>query len=234
MIFAVLLAAGTGTRMKTSSLPKQFIELGGEPILRLTVDKFLACPKIDHIIVAAPSIWMSHTHDLLRHNRFNKICICEGGKTRQESLYLATKYIESKFPVCEDDIVVSHDVARPFVSLRVIEENINALNYFDAADTVIPSTDTIVESNDNQIISKIPNRRKMYQGQTPQTFRRNRYIKIYEKLDKNYLDIATDAAKILLENGCTVGLVRGDEFNIKITTEYDLRIASFLLGSIHD
>lgn len=234
MNFAVLLAGGIGTRMKASTLPKQFLELGGEPMLRLTVDKFLVCPRIDHIIVAAPSIWMSHTRDLLHDARFADVRICEGGHTRQESLYKAVKHIESVFPVAADDIVISHDVARPFVSLRIIEENIDALKRYDAADTVLPATDTIVESEDARTIARIPDRRKMYQGQTPQTFRRVTWLNLYETLDKSYLNTATDAARILAEHGCTVALVRGEEFNIKITTEYDLNIASFLLRANHD
>lgn len=234
MNFAVLLAGGTGTRMKTSTLPKQFLELRGEPILRLTVDKFLVCPRIDHIIVAAPALWLNHTHDLLRDARFSDVQICEGGHTRQESLYRAVRHIESVFPVAADDIVISHDVARPFVSLRVIEENIDALQHYDAADTVLPSTDTIVESDDQRVIAGIPDRRRMYQGQTPQSFRRITWLNLYEKLEPQYLDNVTDAARILVENGYTVALVRGDEFNIKITTEYDLRLASFLLDAPHD
>lgn len=234
MNFAVLLAGGVGTRMKSSALPKQFLELGGEPMLRLTVDKFLACPRIDHIIVAAPAIWMSHTRDLLRNARFADVQVCEGGHTRQESLYRAVKHIESVFPVSADDVVVSHDVARPFVSLRVIEENIDALQHYDAADTVLPATDTIVESDDQRVIAGIPDRRRMYQGQTPQTFRRITYLNLYETLDQEYLDSVTDAVRIFVEHGYSAGLVYGDEFNIKITTEYDFHIASFLLGAAHD
>ncbi len=234
MNFAVLLAGGTGTRMTSSPLPKQFLELGGEPMLRLTVDKFLACPRIDHIIVAAPDTWISHTCDLLRDARFADVKVCEGGRTRQESLFRAVKHIESVFPVTPEDIVISHDVARPFVSLRVIEENIDALQHYDAVDTVLPATDTIVESDDQHVIADIPDRRRMYQGQTPQTFRRITYLKLYEALEQEYLDKVTDAARIFVDHGYSVGLVYGDEFNIKITTEYDLRIASFLLDAAHD
>jgi 2-C-methyl-D-erythritol 4-phosphate cytidylyltransferase len=208
--------------------------LGGEPLLRLTVDKFLVCPRIDHIIVAAPAIWMSHTRDLLRDKRFADVSVCEGGHTRQESLYQAVNHIESVFPVADDDIVVSHDVARPFVSLRVIEENIDALQEYDAANTVLPATDTIVESDDQRTVARIQDRKRMYQGQTPQTFRRTAYLRLYEQLERTYLDNVTDAARILAEHGCTVALVRGDEFNIKITTEYDFHIASFLLDAAHD
>ena len=234
MNFAVLLAGGTGTRMKSATLPKQFLELGGEPILRLTVDKFLSCPKIDHIIVAAPAIWLAHTQDLLNDKRFSSVKICEGGSTRQESLYNAVKFIESAFNITDDDIIVSHDVARPFVSRRAIEENISAMEKWDAVDTVIPATDTIVESMDQQCVSHIPDRKNMFQGQTPQTFRRATYLNIYEKLSPAYLESVTDAARILAEHGCSVGLVKGDEFNIKVTTDYDLRIASFLVENPHD
>ncbi len=234
MIYAVLLAGGTGSRMKTSKLPKQFIELSGEPILRLTVDKFLVCPHIDHIIVAAPSIWLSHTIDLLSDKRFANVHVCEGGTTRQESLYKAVSYIGQVFTTQTDDIVVSHDVARPFVSLRVIEENIAAIQEYDAVDTVLPATDTIVESTDNKTIDRIQDRSRMYQGQTPQTFRRVDYLRVYENADANYLTRVTDAARILHEQGLRVGLVFGDEFNIKITTEYDLNMAQFLLGQTHD
>ena len=213
MIYAVLLAAGSGSRMKTSSIPKQFLEIRGEPILRLAVDKFLCCPKIQKIVVVAPSIWMSHTKDLLSNPRYKNIDVCQGGQTRQESLYNAVKYIDDTYQASDADIVVSHDVARPFISLRVIEENIKALEKYDAADTVIPATDTIVVSEDNVVISSIPDRKKMYQGQTPQSFRLKSYLKIYAKLDRSYLENVTDAARILSENGQTVGLVQGDVVN---------------------
>ena len=234
MNFAVLLAGGTGTRMKSATLPKQFLELGGEPILRLTVDKFLSCPGIDHIVVAAPAIWIAHTQDLLSDKRFTNVKVCEGGTTRQESLYNAVTFIGKHFPTTDDDIIVSHDVARPFVSRRSIEENIKAMEIWDAVDTVIPATDTIVEAVDQKSVSHIPDRKNMFQGQTPQTFRRRNYLEIYEKLSSDYLETVTDAARILAEHGCSVGLVRGDEFNIKVTTDYDLRIASFLVENSYD
>ena len=230
MIYAVLLAAGYSTRMVSSTIPKQFQLTNGEPILRMVCDKFLVCSKIDKIIVVAPSIWLSHAKDILKNNRYNEIEICEGGKTRQESLFKALKYINDKYHSTDDDIVISHDVARPFLSLRVIEENISTLNEYDACDTVIPSSDTIVVSNNNKTISNIPDRRIMYQGQTPQSFRLKKFLELYSKLDDDYLNCVTDAARILHDHGIKVGLVIGDEFNIKITTDYDFRIASFLIG----
>ncbi len=230
MIYAVLLAAGSGSRMKSSSVPKQFLELNGIPILKLTLDKFLSCREINKIIVVAPPIWTSHTKDILNSEKYRKISICEGGQSRQQSLYNGVKFISSTFKCNESDIVVSHDIARPFVTLRSIEENIEAMNSYDAVDTVICSTDTIVVSSDGKTVESIPNRNKMYQGQTPQTFRLKTFLEIYERLTKEYIDSTTDAARILKEHGCKVGLVRGDEFNIKITTDFDFNIATFLLS----
>lgn len=230
MVFAVILAGGSGTRMKSAKLPKQFLTIGGEPILRLTLDKFLACSNIDHIVLAAPAIWMAHTKDLLADVAYSRVNVCEGGNTRQDSLYNALKFIEEHFDVDEETIVVSHDVARPFVSLRIIEDNIRGVKELGAVDTVIPATDTIVQSHDGSVISNIPDRSQMYQGQTPQSFKLRTFTRIYETLDEEYLSRVTDAARILSEHGCPVKLVQGELFNIKITTEYDFRIAEFLLG----
>lgn len=234
MVYAVILAGGLGTRMKSSRLPKQFLTLGKETILSLTVDKFLVCPKIDHVIVAAPSIWISHTRDLLKESRFANVKICEGGVTRQESLYFALKFIEKEFVISDSDIIVSHDVSRPFISLRIIEENIQMLDRFDACDTVISATDTIVMSKDGIKLDKIPNRSIMYRGQTPQSFRRVHYKQAYENLDAEYLENVSDAARILLEQGYSVGIVYGDESNIKITNEFDFKIANFLVNDGND
>ncbi|WP_406040672.1 IspD/TarI family cytidylyltransferase [Succinimonas sp.] len=230
MIYGVLLAGGTGTRMVTSKIPKQFLKLNDVPMLNHTVDKFLVSPVIDKIVVVAPAMWLSHTRDLLKDKCYADVLVCEGGSTRQESLYKALVYITENCEVSDDDIIVSHDVARPFVSLRIIEDNVKALSDYDAADTVIPAVDTIVNSENGTTITRIPDRNKMYQGQTPQSFRRVDYINVYKKCSQEYLKNVTDAARILAENGYSVALVKGEDFNIKITTEYDLRIAKFLLG----
>lgn len=232
--YAVILAGGQGTRIKSSSIPKQFIQLGSSTILHHTIDKFLCCANIDHVVVALHPIWLSHGQDILCAELYKNILLCEGGETRQESLYKALLFIRSHFPDSENSIIVSHDAVRPFVTLRIIEDNIKYAQKFDAVDTVISATDTIVKSQDGKIISSIPNRKEIYLGQTPQSFRLKKFIETYEKLDKDYLLEITDAARILVENDCTVGLVNGEVFNIKITNEFDIHLAHFLLGQTYD
>ena len=110
-------------------------------------------------------------------------------------------------------------------------DNIEAAVKVGACDTVIPATDTIVESLDGEKISGIPDRSKVYQGQTPQSFRAKRLKELYSSLTDEEKAILTDAAKIYLLKGEAVHLVRGEVFNIKITYPYDLTVAETLINT---
>lgn len=127
------------------------------------------------------------------------------------------------------DAVISHDAVRPFVSDRIIDDNIDALREHRAVDTVIPAVDTIVESADGVTLCNIPLRSRMYQGQTPQSFYIQELCGIYTKLTAKEIAELTDAAKIFVLKGCPVGMVMGEPSNMKITTLYDLKIANALL-----
>ena len=155
--------------------------------------------------------------------------VLEGGSTRNETIMNSVRYIEEQYGLDEDTVIVTHDSVRPFVTHRIIEENIRFASEYDACDTVIPATDTIVESVDGKIISDIPDRRKMYQGQTPQSFKALKLKTIYNALTPEEKDILTDAAKIFVLKGQKVHLVEGETFNIKITYPYDLQVANSLL-----
>ena len=142
----------------------------------------------------------------------------------------AVAYIEARGDFNDDTVVVTHDSVRPFVTHRILEENIRYAREYGACDTVIPATDTIVESLDGESISQIPDRRYMYQGQTPQSFRVKMLRDEYESLTKEEKEILTDASKIMVLKGHHVHLVRGEVFNIKITYPYDVTVAKALLG----
>jgi 2-C-methyl-D-erythritol 4-phosphate cytidylyltransferase len=133
--------------------------------------------------------------------------------------------------VKEETVIVTHDSVRPFVTHRIIEENIKYAEKYGACDTVVPATDTIVQSEDNTIIAEVPDRRKMYQGQTPQSFRLKKLKELYEGLTEDEKKILTDATKIFVMGGEKVYLVEGEVSNIKITYPYDLRVAETLIQS---
>ena len=141
-------------------------------------------------------------------------------------------YIEETGTLDDDTVIVTHDAVRPFVTYRIIKENIEAAMRWGACDTVIPATDTIVESQDGQVISDIPNRAVLYQGQTPQSFKAVMLRDLYNSLTDEEKDVLTDAAKICVIKDRKVQLVRGENSNVKITYPYDLTVAESLLKGI--
>lgn len=237
MKYAEILAGGKGTRMGNTRLPKQFLNLGNEPIIIQTIEKFLMNMQFDGIVVVVSIDWVEYTMDLLKKyfsiDDMARIYLVQGGSDRSETLINGLKFIESEFGLTEDDIVVTHDAVRPFVSQRIIEENIeNALKY-GAVDTVIPSIDTIVKSNIGRVdIEEIPNRNIMFQGQTPQSFNIKLLLDAYDELTEDEKLILTDAAKVVLlsDNGVAVKLVTGEQQNFKITTSFDLKLAEALIN----
>lgn len=231
-IFGVVLAGGKGARMGNVEKPKQFMELGGKPIIAHTIEKFILQPEFDEVIVLSPKQWIRHTEDIIRKYvpAAKAVKVLEGGATRNETIMNSVRYIEETYGLFDDTIIVTHDSVRPFVSHRILKENVEAAVKYGACDTVVSATDTIVCSLDNESITEIPDRSKMYQGQTPQSFRAKRLKELYESLTEEEKMILTDACKILVLKGEKVQLVEGEVWNIKITYPYDIRVAESLLG----
>lgn len=231
MVYGVILAGGIGSRMGGDK-PKQYLTVKGKPIIIYTIEKFFAVPELKKIIVLCPRQWVEHTKNLIEKHiapAKERIAVIEGGETRNETIMNAIDFIEKEGNLNNDTIIVTHDSVRPFVTNRIIEENIQFAKEYGACDTVVPATDTIVEAQDNKVISAIPDRSKMYQGQTPQSFNALKLKNIYNALTDEEKDILTDAAKIFVMKGEKVALVQGETYNMKITYPYDLRVAKSLL-----
>lgn len=232
MIYAGILAGGKGTRMGLQDRPKQFLELGDRPIIIHTIEKFLLVTEIDIIIVGVHPDWVGYTEDLIEkylNNYFDRIVITEGGHDRNTTIKNIITAANNICPITDEDIIVTHDSVRPFVSLKTIQENIKLAAKFDAVDTVVEATDTIVQSLDNTLITDIPERQFLYQGQTPQTFRMLDFMSLYSSLTDDQKEILTDACKIFVISGKDVALANGEYSNIKITTVTDLKIARSMI-----
>lgn len=232
MIYAGILAGGKGTRMGLQDMPKQFLELENRPILIHTIEKFLLVPEIFKIAVGVHPDWVSYAEDLVDKHLDaykEKILIIEGGSDRNITIENIIKGLGEITAILPEDIIITHDSVRPFVSIRVIQENIKLAQSYDAVDTVVEATDTIVQSTDGLLITDIPERRFLYQGQTPQTFKMQDFLELYEQLEPAQAEILTDACKIFVVNNKRVALVRGDYSNIKITTVTDLKIARSMI-----
>ena len=237
-VYAAILAGGSGSRMGNPDKPKQFWDMGGRPVIVHTVEKFCMVAEFESIIVLAPSTWVNQTQDIVKRHLplfADRIEVVAGGPERNDTIMCAIEHIEKTDGLGDDDILVTHDAVRPFVTHRIIIENIVAARRFGACDTVIPATDTIVHSEDGEAITSIPNRAYYYQGQTPQSFNAMRLKALFEELTDNEKAMLTDACKILVPKGEPVALVQGDVANMKLTYTSDMRIARAMVedGQIH-
>ena len=231
-VYAAILAGGTGTRMGSPDKPKQFWTMADRPVIVHTVEKFCLVDGFDEIIVLPPATWVNQTADIVKRYLAmfeDKIAIVAGGAERNDTIMNAIAHIEQEHGLGDDDILVTHDSVRPFVSFRIIEENIEAARKYGACDTVIPATDTIVHSVDGNVIADIPVRSEYYQGQTPQSFNAKRLKSLFEELAEDDKAVLTDACKILVLKGEPVALVQGDVSNMKLTYTNDMRIARAMI-----
>ena len=231
MIYAEILAGGKGSRMGNTDMPKQFLMVGSKPVFIHTVEQFLVNRRIDKVLICCPNQWIAHTKDMLKKyvSDTSKVFVVEGGATRNDTILNGCRFIEEKFGLNEDDIILTHDAVRPFLSQRIIDDNIDGALKYGAVDTVIEATDTIVHSVDKKVIADIPIRDQMYQGQTPQTFNIKQLMNLFASLTEEEKEILTDACKALVLKGHAVHLVKGETYNIKITTQYDLKVAKWLV-----
>lgn len=240
MIYAEILAGGTGTRFGNKDLPKQYMMLGSKPIIIHTIEQFVISPKIDKIIICTPKEWINYTEDIINKyiENYDNIEVVEGGSTRNESIMSGLNHIKEKYGITKKDIVVTHDAVRPFINQRIIDDNIKAITSCDAIDTAIPATDTIIDTGldtvidgdgNDFMIESIPNRSSLWYGQTPQTFKITKLIDMYNSLTNEEKEILTDACKIFVLKGENVKIVKGETFNMKITNVFDLKMAEAIL-----
>lgn len=229
MVFGVILAGGDGQSIQQA---KQYQMLGNKPVLVHTIEKFYIHKRLEKILVLCPKRWLDSTQNMMKQyfpEGNERIVLTESGNTRNETILNAVNFIEKQYGLTEDLLFVTHDSVRPFVSYRIIEENIEYGLKYGVVDTVIPSSDTIVYSEDADIIASVPKRSMMYQGQTPQTFPAFKFKKLYQNMKEEEKAVLTDACKVFVLNGEKVYLVEGENANIKITYPYDLKVAESLM-----
>lgn len=235
--FVGILAGGVGSRME-NSLPKQFLPIGNIPVIVRTLRTFLSCDGIERVFLAMNPQWMDYCKDLLVKYGIDidKIDIIHGGETRFLSM---ANIVDRCIELSDNDadaLLCIHDCARPFVSKRIIEDNFTMVKDYDMVTTSMPTIDTVIIAEDGKQSSSVPVRSTVFCDQGPQTFRIMEFKKYQNALTREQTLALIEAGKLYLDVGKSVGIVKGDRLNFKITTEFDLSLAECLIkdGVIKD
>ena len=230
MIFAGILAGGSGSRMETATMPKQFIRVCDVPIFIRTLRTFLSVSEIDKVIVSTNPDWEQMYVDLMNEFDVDKdrVVLVKGGETRFLSLVNVTKKAYELDP-SKEAIIITHDCARMFVSKRIIEDNLKMIKEYDMVTTSIPVIDTILKSNDGISSSVVPDRSKLWADQGPQTFGVSKFLRYVDMIPAGDIENYIEAGKVYLSHNRAIGIVKGERFNFKVTNDIDLQYAEFLL-----
>jgi 2-C-methyl-D-erythritol 4-phosphate cytidylyltransferase len=219
--YAIIVAGGSGSRM-LSSVPKQFLLLGGKPVLMHTIEAFNNCETGPQIIVVLPADFHAYWEQLCREHNFDiPHQLVNGGETRFHSVKNGLDMITDN----KDTLIAVHDAVRPLTSKQIIDESYkHALKYGNAI-TAVKSRDSVRQLKNDSSVSL--QRDEIYLVQTPQTFQSSQLKKAYQQ---PYRTDFTDDASVVEQTGVAIHLVEGSYQNIKITFPEDVAIAEMLLG----
>lgn len=233
MIFAGIVAGGTGTRMG-ADIPKQFLKIGKKPIIIHTVTSFFENKSIEKIYLGVHPDWIEYTNKILsEYNLDNsRISIIKGGTDRNSTVFNIIDLIVNEYNINDSDIILTHDGVRPYVTQEIINNNIETALKYSACGTYISAVDTIIRSQDGNIVSEVPPRQEMFQAQTPQSFNILKLKNTYESLTEAEKKKLTDTCSVFTLKGLPIHIVEGDVLNMKITTSHDLKIADLIAKHI--
>lgn len=222
-ITAIVLAAGTGSRMN-SKTKKQFMEIKEKPIIWYSLFAFETY-GVDQIVLVTGKEDVEYCKkEIVEKYGFRKVTdIVNGGKERYESVYNGLKKVTG-------DIVLIHDGARPLITSDMIERCVKGVKDYGACVAGMPAKDTIKIVNKQKIVMETPNRSDVWITQTPQSFRYELIKTAYDKMQENHCGNITDDAMVAEQfSNHQIRFVEGDYSNIKITTPEDISIAEMLL-----
>ncbi len=229
----MILAGGIGSRMKSPELPKQYLKVNDVPIIIRTVRNFTEYGSFRGGVICCPVDWVEYTKSLLYQYGISdeEVFVVPGGKNRNSSVKNGCRFFKEKFSVRDDDVILTHDAVRPFISSKIIGDNIAAVKEYGAANTVMPVYDSVIKSATGDFISGTVFRKELFRVQTPQSFKLAELEKVINSLSEDELEKYTDVASVFFDRGFRIKLVEGSDNNIKITTPFDMAVAETILAN---
>lgn len=226
-VSAIVLAAGQGKRMG-SRIQKQFLDLGGYPVLYYSLKTFEESQVSQVILVTGEQEIEFCRREIVERYGFSKVkAVVAGGAERYHSVYQGLKQVPAS-----SDIVLIHDGARPFVDADMIDRTIRAAEEFQACAAGMPSKDTVKIADENGFAASTPERSRVWMVQTPQAFSRVLIWKAYQAMMEDeslQLGVTDDAMVVERLTGIPVRLVEGSYENMKVTTPEDMEVAAAIL-----
>ncbi len=235
MVYAAVLAGGIGKRIERHSIPKQFISIGGTPIIILTVREFLKNNRFEKIYIAIHKDWKDYLKELLTASfadeELERVELVDGGKERLDSFTNVMDAVISSYGLHEEDVLICHDSVRPFVTQQMINDCIDATLEDNFALTVVPTTDTIHVAHDDKFIEGTLDRNGLYNGQNPSGFNIALLKKAVDSFTEETKASVTGTTQLILKLGYKIRIVKGHTSNFKITTDNDLDVADCIVRS---
>lgn len=221
MTIALILSGGTGTRL-SSDIPKQYIEVGGKPVIYYSMERLFYHERIDAVQIVADAVWQEQIRNCLTAGGFTGKFrgFSAPGENRQLSILNGLEDIRR---YAEDtDYVFIHDAARPLLSGELITNCIDGAAGHDGVLPVLPMKDTVYSSTDGKRITALLNRSEIYAGQAPEVFRLGVYYEANCRLLPHQILQINGSTEPAILAGLDVVMIPGEEENFKITTKEDL------------
>jgi 2-C-methyl-D-erythritol 4-phosphate cytidylyltransferase len=222
MVTAMLFAGGVGTRMKSSDMPKQFLVVGGKPIIIRTMEHFANHPEVDDIVIACKEDWIDYLNDLIEKFGVKKVrSVVPGGENGFGSIHNGV--VETaKVAKNPDDIILICDGVRPMLSEELISNCIRITRECGTAVPVTPSIDSLLFSDDGEECRKSYKRSSMYITQAPQGYTMEKILWAHSEAEKRGITNPVSSSELFIELGHEVRLFQGERTNIKVTTPEDM------------
>lgn len=218
---ALIFAGGMGRRMGAGSRPKQFLELGGRPIIDFTIAHFADHELVDGIVVACLASWMDYLASVLARTSYQvPIDIVSGGKTGQESIFCGLEHLHGLHPDDEEAIVLVHDGVRPLIDHDTISACVNSVATRGTTAVVGPCTETIIVNGEDATIERAFAREACSLARAPQGTRTEALYRAHLAARKEGLEFI-DTISMLSHFGHAIHTVEGPAENIKVTTPLD-------------
>lgn len=234
MNYALIFAGGTGQRMNTRTVPKQFLELHGKPIIIYTLEQFDTHPEIDGIVVVCLESWIPRLRKMLVKFGIEKVVrVVPGGSSGQESIFHGLQALH-EIGYGDEDIVLVHDGVRPLIDGETISANIAGVLKNGNAITTTQAIETITTDCRDGQIGKIINRSECYLAKAPQSFYIQALYDAHVQAQKDGINSFIDSASIMRYYGSTLYMVEGSPANIKITTPTDFYIFRAIVDARED